>query len=512
MNITISLAAALLTAWFGADAIRKRPQVWYAASALLSVLTAALSAASAHPAGFAGRYLWPPLYSGSLACAFFMIVMWTGALPNGSAPMKRLMPIRGELSVITSILVFGHALRYLLSYGSLWLRDPSRIKAWQYAGLALAILMTAVMMPLFVTSFKRIRRRMDPKRWKKLQRWAYLFYALLCVHVMIFTLPRAMQGRGDSALSAFVYSAVFISYVVCRLLKSGAVKRRESSGLARKQLAACAVILLACAAVLPAVRAFAPESTSSEAPVTAAAEEPAADSESENRVTAASAEAPAAVTAALEGALPVEGETAPEAGEVQEAEDETASSEQQLLEEQAAEPASNAAAADPAAAQDPEAAEPAASEPAAPAAEQAAPTAEPPASASEDKAEQTPPVAEPPASASEGAAVAEQGSSEGTEPAPEAAKTKYRDGTYSGSGDGYVGRTTVSVTIQGDRITSIVVTSYEDDEDFFADAKGVIGSMLSSQSADVSAVSGATGSSYGIMRAVKAALASALNE
>ena len=499
MNITISLAAALLTAWFGADAIRKRPQVWYAASALLSVLTAALSAAGAHPAGFAGRYLWPPLYSGSLACAFFMIVMWTGAIPNGSAPMKRLMPIRGELSVITSILVFGHALRYLLSYGSLWLRDPSRIKAWQYAGLALAILMTAVMMPLFVTSFKRIRRRMDPKRWKKLQRWADLFYALLYVHVMIFTLPRAMQGRGDSAPSAFVYSAVFISYAVCRLLKSRAVKRRESSGLARKQLAACAVTLLACAAVLPAAKAFAPESTSSEAPVTAAAEEPAADSESENRVTAASAEAPAAVTAALEGALPVEGETASKAGEVQEAEDETASSEQQVPEEQAA------------------------------------PTAEPPASASEDKAEQTPsaaepsapasgsdpsapaaeqaaPAAEPPTSASEGAAVAEQGSSEVTEPAPEAAKTKYRDGTYSGSGDGYVGRTTVSVTIQGDRITSIVVTSYEDDEDFFADAKGVIGSMLSSQSADVSAVSGATGSSYGIMRAVKAALASALNE
>ena len=70
----------------------------------------------------------------------------------------------------------------------------------------------------------------------------------------------------------------------------------------------------------------------------------------------------------------------------------------------------------------------------------------------------------------------------------------------------------MSVTISQDVITSIVINSYLDDEDYFGDAQAsVVSSILSRQSPDVSAVSGATYSSKGIMSAVHDALAKAEN-
>lgn len=89
--------------------------------------------------------------------------------------------------------------------------------------------------------------------------------------------------------------------------------------------------------------------------------------------------------------------------------------------------------------------------------------------------------------------------------------TVYKDGTYTGTGDGYNGKITVSVTIASDKITSIKVTKHSDDSPYIDDAKGVISKMISAQSANVSAVSGATFSSEGIIEAVTNALKSAKN-
>ena len=89
---------------------------------------------------------------------------------------------------------------------------------------------------------------------------------------------------------------------------------------------------------------------------------------------------------------------------------------------------------------------------------------------------------------------------------------EYQNGTFTGTGEGYYGKVTVSVTISDDVITSIHVDSYIDDDDYFGDAQSaVIPAILSTQSPDVSAVSGATYSSKGIMAAVREALAKAEN-
>lgn len=88
---------------------------------------------------------------------------------------------------------------------------------------------------------------------------------------------------------------------------------------------------------------------------------------------------------------------------------------------------------------------------------------------------------------------------------------KYKDGTYSGSAQGFNGPVGVSVTISKDKITAVSVTSSTDDEPYITNAKALCSKIVSSNSADVSGVSGATYSSNGIKGAVKAALAKAEN-
>ena len=83
----------------------------------------------------------------------------------------------------------------------------------------------------------------------------------------------------------------------------------------------------------------------------------------------------------------------------------------------------------------------------------------------------------------------------------------YTDGTYKGSGNGFRGKTEVTVTVESGVITDITIDSYKDDKEFFQKAKsGVIADIIKSQSTDVDAVSGATFSSNGIIEAVKNAL------
>jgi len=81
------------------------------------------------------------------------------------------------------------------------------------------------------------------------------------------------------------------------------------------------------------------------------------------------------------------------------------------------------------------------------------------------------------------------------------------DGVYTGTGTGYRGETEVSVTIENGYITEIVIDAYGDDEPYFQRAKStVLSAILTAQSPDVDAVSGATYSSNGIMEAVADAL------
>ena len=88
----------------------------------------------------------------------------------------------------------------------------------------------------------------------------------------------------------------------------------------------------------------------------------------------------------------------------------------------------------------------------------------------------------------------------------------YKDGTYTGSAQGFGGAITVQVTLANDEITDIQVTSAPgEDSAYLSQGEGVISSIISAQSTDVDTVSGATFSSTGIINAVVDALGKAEN-
>lgn len=97
-----------------------------------------------------------------------------------------------------------------------------------------------------------------------------------------------------------------------------------------------------------------------------------------------------------------------------------------------------------------------------------------------------------------------------TTPTTEVPEGGYKDGTYQGSGTGFGGTITVQVTVSGGKITAVDILSASGETgSYFASAQGVVSKVLSSQSPNVDAVSGATYSSNGIIQAVQNALSQA---
>ena len=83
---------------------------------------------------------------------------------------------------------------------------------------------------------------------------------------------------------------------------------------------------------------------------------------------------------------------------------------------------------------------------------------------------------------------------------------RMKDGSYQGIGMGFKGNVRVEVKVTDGKIASINVIDNIDDAPFFDKAKSLIPNIISSQTANVDSVSGATYSSNGIKSAVRDAL------
>lgn len=85
----------------------------------------------------------------------------------------------------------------------------------------------------------------------------------------------------------------------------------------------------------------------------------------------------------------------------------------------------------------------------------------------------------------------------------------YADGTYYGTGTGFLGALTVEVVISGGKISSIQIIDTSDGDSYIQSASGLISNIIATQSTNVDTVSGATYSSVGIIEAVRNALSQA---
>ena len=95
----------------------------------------------------------------------------------------------------------------------------------------------------------------------------------------------------------------------------------------------------------------------------------------------------------------------------------------------------------------------------------------------------------------------------------ESEELAYKNGTYTGDGQGFGGNIQVQVTLENDTITDIqVVSAPGEDSAYLSQGQGVISTILAAQSTDVDTISGATFSSTGIINAVNDALGKAENQ
>ena len=131
-----------------------------------------------------------------------------------------------------------------------------------------------------------------------------------------------------------------------------------------------------------------------------------------------------------------------------------------------------------------------------------------------EEAEAAAQAAKAEAAKSDTSAATEEKSEENTEDSAEdSGDNYYKDGSYTGSGQGFGGTIEVQVTLKNDEITDIQVTSASgEDSAYLSQGEGVINSIISAQSTDVDTISGATFSSTGIINAVNDALGKAENQ
>lgn len=243
-NIIVALVIVVAFVMAFAPALRKCPVVFYA------VWIAACMAT------FVDIVRWIPwLYyvvqafaSCYTGVAFYLLVMFAGAFPKKWWFTKRLLSVRTEMSIIGGFVIFAHVIQVLimvpLSFTPIW------DKAWG-GGLTSIIMFIAasvVGVPLtvcffvpWITSFRTVRGIMEHSTWKKVQRLAYPFMALMVLQGILLSIGHAVyaQPGGDGfvgyVVNALAYAAIGAAYVALKLRRRA---ERRAKVVARQDVPA----------------------------------------------------------------------------------------------------------------------------------------------------------------------------------------------------------------------------------------------------------------------------------
>lgn len=157
---------------------------------------------------------------GTISLALFTIVMFTGIISSPKIKSK-FMSVRGELSIIACILTLGHNIIYGMKYFKVLVVQHETLSTYKLMATIVSLIMIILMIPLMITSFKCIRKKMKYVIWKRIQRTAYIFYGLMYVHIMLLYIPIFRIKYID----IIIYSVVFNLYFILRLYKYFKYKR-----------------------------------------------------------------------------------------------------------------------------------------------------------------------------------------------------------------------------------------------------------------------------------------------
>lgn len=230
MVFIVGLILMCVLVWLFADQIKKYPAYFYAGAFILTVISYIVYKNVTMPE-FVKTYLLGIFTTGTLGIAGFYIVMFTGALRNGSPLIKKLMMIRGELSILSCILMFAHLAIFGPSYIGMAAKNASVMSKSLLVSIICGTVLLIQMIYLGVTSIKAVRRKFKAKTWKKLQRTAYLFYFLMYVHGVTMQATKIKSADKSALVTIIVYSILFFTYVIMRVRKALLAKYKKADAL-----------------------------------------------------------------------------------------------------------------------------------------------------------------------------------------------------------------------------------------------------------------------------------------
>ena len=93
----------------------------------------------------------------------------------------------------------------------------------------ITLCLMAMLIPLFITSFKSVQRKMNGKTWKRIQRMAYPFFIGIYVHIMVLYTANIKSHMTE----IIVYTVIYASYVILRLRKAVLKSKKAKAKIAQ---------------------------------------------------------------------------------------------------------------------------------------------------------------------------------------------------------------------------------------------------------------------------------------
>ena len=214
----ISIILVLILAFGFGNQIKKYPSIFYTLSVLIAIGISIYYKAGlweTSPEWFT-EYITNPFKRGAFSTALFILVMYTGVLNPKWNITKKLYKIRGELSIIACIITLGHNFVYGTKHFPNLIFHAHDMELKYLIATSLTLILILLMLPLMITSFPIVRKKMNPKTWKNVQKLSYPFFALIYIHIMTVFIPKAEKKWFE----IIIYTIIFGAYLFLRIRKA----------------------------------------------------------------------------------------------------------------------------------------------------------------------------------------------------------------------------------------------------------------------------------------------------
>ena len=215
MIVILTLICSLAFFHFFGKALKKKQAVLYGICILLSLVSIFYPREGGLP--FLDFFFKKIMQRGVLAGSLFIWVMLAPVLPKSFSERKTIYLLRGEMAICASLITLAHNLAFGGKYFGALFFGQGHISLMELHAAIVSCLMILLLIPLTVTSFQTVRRKMQAKTWKKIQNWSYLFYLLLYLHIFFIYQGALIRGKGEYFFTLMLYSFIFGLYGFLRI-------------------------------------------------------------------------------------------------------------------------------------------------------------------------------------------------------------------------------------------------------------------------------------------------------